>query len=316
MPRRKPSRVLAAAFIAVVASLAVAAPAPAYLRDFQNTQVLTPFNSQTIKSLNFVCPNGKQVLGTGAGIPLVSNLGIDNLWTFFGQRASFAGAAETDSESISWALTLRNWCATSTAVKPNTGGAASYIKEISVVRNQSASNSNPAKSVLAKCPAGTAAIGGGGNIEGSNDVAFDQVQRLGGGTQLRVKAHEVDATGASWDVEAHAICANISSAVNSNVYADAITSHESAVGLSSLNKSTTANCPANKVAVGGGALVAGPGTGFPPPDPNVVITQSRPAGSGPSATGWTASAAETDPTGATWRLQVRAICVVPNAPPA
>jgi hypothetical protein len=304
-------------FITAIVSLAVAAPAGAYLRDFTSTQVLTPSNSNTIKSLNFVCPGGKTAIGTGAGIPLISNLGIDNLWVFFGQKAVFDGAAETDSESLSWALTDRAWCATSTAVKPNTGGAATYIKNVTIVRNQSSSNSNYAKSVVAKCPAESpTAIGGGGKIEGSNDVAFDQIQRLSGGTQLRIKAHEVDATTASWDVEAHAICANTTSAVATNTYADAVVSQESAVGLSSLNKSTTANCPAGKFAVGGGALLAGPGLNFPPPDPNVVITESRPAGDSTAATGWTASAVETDPTGATWRLQVRAVCAALNAPPA
>jgi hypothetical protein len=309
MHRRK-SRALGAALLALVASLAVAAPAPAYLRDFQAFQVLTPSNSQTSKQLQFVCPGGKTAIGTGATIPLISNLGISGMWIFFGQRAVFERAQETDSDAARWALTARAFCATNTAVKPNVGGAAPYIKRVTIERNQSSSNSNFAKTVTATCPASApTAIGGGGTIEGAtNDVAIDSVQR-GGGNLLRVKAHETDATGASWSVEAHAICADVSSAPATNVYADNVTgNHESVSGVNSLNKTITATCPAGKSVIGGAALTYSPGTGFPAPPNKVVLKASRPAGDGATTNQWTATAVEVDPTGASWQLRVRAIC--------
>jgi hypothetical protein len=313
MPRMSPRRnpVLAVLLTSVVVSLVAAAPAGAFLKDFQAVSVMTPSNSQPRKSLEFTCPGGKSAIGAGASIPAISNLGISTLFGG-GQGRVFDRASETDSEAGPWALTVRAWCATITAPKPNVGEAASYIKRVVIARNQSSSNSNGLKSVQATCPADSpTVIGGGGVIDGAtNEVAFDSVQRLQQGTVLRVKAHETDATGASWAVEAHAICADTTSAPR-ETYADDEATRTVTSTSNSLNKTLTASCPsgtATKFVVGGGAATFTAVPGAPPAPADVVLKQSRPAGEDARATGWTATAVEVDPTAASWELQVTAFC--------
>jgi hypothetical protein len=318
MPRRtiKHRTVLVTLLVAAVASLVAAVPAGAYLRDFQNTVLLTPNNSLNPKSQKVTCPGTKFPLGSGASIPLIGNLGIQRMYVLYGQRAVFDGAAETDAESGRWALANRAWCANVTAVKPNASGApASYIKNVQYAANQSGTNSNFAKSAVATCPSGTSAIGGGGVIDGAtSNVAFDSVQFLGNQSQLRVKAHEVDASSVNWSVEAHAVCADISNPSNTANYVDAISPPEQKTATNSVNKSLTVTCPAGKVIVGGGAEVYGAAPRENNASSKVVLKDSHYTGSPPNA--WVGSAVETDPTAAAWTLEVRAVCAVRNAAPA
>lgn len=321
-PRRTSGRLLAVAAISATLALALAAPAGAWLRDFQSTQVLTPANSVSPKSLQFVCPGQKQAIGAGASIPLVSNLALNKIWVLFGQRAALTAAAETDTDAARWALTTRAWCVTNTAVRPTLATAAPYVKDVTIVRNQSSTNSNSPKAVEARCPTGSSSIGGGIQIEGGNNqVAAESVQRLAVG--LRARAHETDATGASWAVEAHAICANVTTAVTTSTYAGGsgaipvnLAGPETASGLNSLNKSVTVTCPAGRFVVGGGANVRGAGTGEPAAPNKVAITVSRPGGDGTSSNQWTATAVEVDPTAASWSLRVRGVCTTLNGTPA
>lgn len=301
-------------------SLALAAPAGAWLRDFESTQALTPSNSTSPKSLPFTCPGQKLAIGSGASIPFVSNLAVNKMWVLFGQRASLTAAAETDSDSARWALTNRAWCVSQTPTRPSLATGAPYVKNVTIVRNQSSRNSNSPKSAEAKCPSGSNAIGGGIEITGSNDVATESVQRLQ--TGLRARAHETDATGASWSVQAHAICANITTAVNTSTYAGglgatnvALVGPEGSAGPSSLNKTATATCAAGQFVVGGGAVVRAAGGGEAPAPPDVTIKASRPGGDGASANQWTATAVEVDPTGASWSLTARAVCTRLNGTP-
>jgi len=319
--RRNSRRLLIVTALSVTTAVALAAPAGAWLRDFQSTQVLTPANSTSPKSLQFVCPTQKLAIGAGASIPFVSNLAINKMWVLFGQRAALTAAAETDTDAASWALTTRAWCATQTAVRPTAATAAPYVKNVTIVRNQSSSNSNSPKSVEARCPAGSNAIGGGLQIEGNINAAAQSVQRLA--TGLRVRAHTTDAGGGAWAVEAHAICANISTAVSTSTYAGGagatsvnLTGPEATSGLNSLNKSVTATCPAGRFVVGGGAVVRGAATGESAAPAKVAIRVSRPGGDGASSNQWTASAVEVDPTGAAWRLTARAVCTTLNGTPA
>ena len=319
--RRTSRRLLIVVALSATTALMLATPAGAWLRDFESTQVLTPSNSVSPKSLQFVCPGQKQAIGAGATIPFISNLAINKMWVLFGQRAALTAAAETDSEAVRWALTTRAWCTTQTAVRPTLATAAPYVKNVTIERNQSSSNSNSPKTVEARCPAGTNAIGGGLQIEGgANQVATESVQRLAIG--LRARAHETDATGAAWSVEAHAICANISTAVGTSTYAGGsgiasvnLTGPEATSGLNSLNKTVTATCPAGRFVVGGGAVVRGATPGESPAPNKVAITVSRPGGDAASSNQWTASAVEVDPTVASWRLTARAVCTTLNGTP-
>jgi hypothetical protein len=75
-------------------------------------------------------------------------------------------------------------------------------------------------------------------------------------------------------------------------------------GLSPFDlKGETAQCPAGKVASGGGAEVQGPGY------KSVAIDRSVPT---PSGEGWVAGAHEHGATGDDWELIVKAICVLPT----
>lgn len=134
---------------------------------------------------------------------------------------------------------------------------------------------------------------------------------------LRVRAHETDATGASWAIEAHVVCANTTSAITTNVYPDGLYI-SAARTTSSVNKTVTKSCDPGEYVVGGSVYtLTGPYGVVPlpstPPPAKVVLTESRPVGAGPRATGWTASAVEADPTAAPWILEVRAACAKDGA---
>ena len=177
--RRTSRRLLIVVALSATTALMLATPAGAWLRDFESTQVLTPSNSVSPKSLQFVCPGQKQAIGAGATIPFISNLAINKMWVLFGQRAALTAAAETDSEAVRWALTTRAWCTTQTAVRPTLATAAPYVKNVTIERNQSSSNSNSPKTVEARCPAGTARSAAGCRSRvAANQVATESVQRL------------------------------------------------------------------------------------------------------------------------------------------
>jgi hypothetical protein len=290
----------------VALGLIGAAPAGAYLRDFQTVGLSSLLNSTTVKSVSVPCPPGKLAIGTGgAVISPFGNLGLDNLWVFFGQQRAFDGGAETDGIGARWLVTGRAFCATQVGPPPP-GGGAPYLKNVSLVNRTSSANSNPFKSVVATCPAGSSAIGGGGDLTGAtNDLAFDSVRRAAA-SGFRVRAHEVDATGVAWSVTATAVCANITNVPPNPQYVGTapITGPDTGPGpLQTGTTSRTASCPGGQRIIGGGAYLTGVAAGSPPPA-DVVLTASRPINN----TQWFAEARDTDPPGQAYHLQVRAVC--------
>ena len=331
-PRNRSRSLWVAALAGCVLAIVLAAPAGAWMLDFASHPVLTPSNSNSPKSQQFTCPGAaKFALGAGASVPQISNLALNKidlreLRDDDGRPAVLAAAAETDSESARWALTTRAWCFTATQTRPTVGGGAPYVKDVTIARNQSSSNSNSPKTVEAQCPAGTNGIGGGYQIEGSNQVAAYSVQRLASG--LRARAQETDATAGRWSIQAHAICANVTTAVSTATYAGgkpdggfiAVISPVVKSATNSLNKhGVTATCPGDPTlrtfVVGGGATVRAAGAGDPPAPADVAITVSRPGGDVANATTWTASAVEVDPTAANWQLEVTARCTTLTGAP-
>jgi hypothetical protein len=303
--RRTYRRLLPALLGVAALGLIGAAPAGAYLRDFQTVGLSSVVNSQTVKSVTVPC-GGKLALGAGgAVISPFGNLGLDNLWVFFGQHNALNGGAETDSIGPRWLVTGRAFCATQTAVPPG-GGGAPYIKNLSWKNRTSAANSLPFKSVVATCPAGKSAIGGGGEITGAtNDLAFDSVRRAGA-AGFRVRAHEVDPTSVGWSVTATAICANITSVPPGAQYVGGapITGPDTGPGpIHTGTAAATASCPGAQRIIGGGAFLTGVAPGSPPPA-DVVLTVSRPI----SSTTWLGRARDTDPPNQPYHLQVRAVC--------
>jgi hypothetical protein len=299
-------RLLPALLGALALGLLTAAPAGAYLRDFQTVGLSSVINSTTVKSVSVPCPPGKLPLGAGgAVISPFGNLGLDNLWVFFGQGRTLNGGSETDSVGARWLVTGRSFCAAQTPTIPP-GGGAPFIKNVSWKNRTSPANSTAFKSVVATCPAGASAIGGGGELTGAtNDLAFDSVRRAGA-AGFRVRAHEVDPTGVGWSVTATAICANITTVPPGAQYVGAtpITGPDTGPGpLHTGTAATTASCPGGKSIIGGGAFLTGVAPGSPPPA-DVVLTASRPI----SSTTWLGRARDTDPPNQAYHLQVRAVC--------
>lgn len=324
------ARLVVVLLAGAVTALTVAAPASAYLRDFSVSSASTPSNSASAKVRYVRCPAGKFAIGTGGLVgPFSGNLGLDRLFVFFGQRVAEGGAVETDPLVNRWFAGAQAFCAAATPAPPPRGGAASYVKQVTIRRVKTPANSAPAKVLTVSCPSSGAtrsptSIGGGGAINSASaDIAFESMERVGGGTAWRVRAHETDPTNAAWELEVHAVCANVTTDAASYVAAPA---PNNAVGLygpysstapsSAPVQSLTVNCPAGTFTIGGGGRVAGSGLQVAPPA-DVVLTQSRPAGTGPVSNGWFAQAREADFTNRAWQLQVRAVCATfSGGPPA
>jgi hypothetical protein len=313
---RKRRIALVALAIGIAAGLAGAAPAGAYLKDFQVVSGNSLTNSSTLKTVLVPCPTGKAVLGSGGlVVPSLANLGLNHLWVNFEQGFAFDGGTESDAVASFWHVGGRGFCAAQTAVVPSTGGPG-YAKNPSVPSASSAMSSASVHEAIAHCPTGDTAIGGGGGAfnNAANpsppDVALDNSQRVLGGTAWRVRAHEVDATPGVWRATAYAICANFNAVTGPAYYIgpkeDNVTARITQPGApTTVVAGQVAPCPMGTRVIGGGAQVLG-ATG-PTPPPDVVLTSSYPVVD-PTATGWQAWARDTDPPGPAFRLQVRAVC--------
>ena len=144
-------------------------------------------------------------------------------------------------------------------------GGVGYLKNRSLATASSASDSSFSHQATATCPAGSTAIGGGGEVVGEtpshvapNDVALVTTQRAGLlGTGWRAVAHEVDLTPVQWKVTAYAICANINGALTTATYIgpkeDAIQSPMTQPGPPrSGTQSWVAPCPSGRRGDGAG----------------------------------------------------------------
>jgi hypothetical protein len=332
------ARLVVVLLACAVTTLTAAAPAPAYLRNFNVSSASTPSNSVSAKSRYVRCPVGKFAIGTGGLVsPFSDNLGLDRLFVYFGQRVAEGGAVETDPLVNRWLAGAHAFCATASLAPPPQGGAASYVKQVTIRRVKTLANSASAKVLTVACPSSGPArspssIGGGGAIDSASpDIVFESMERVAGGTAWRVRAHETDPTNAAWELEVHAVCANITTEIATANYV-APPAPNNAVGVYGPYSSTApssapvqslmVNCPVppsnpvNTFIIGGGARVVGSGLRVTPPA-DVVLTQSHPAGTGPISNGWFAQARETDFTNLAWQLQVRAVCAnFSGGPPA
>jgi hypothetical protein len=332
--RRFPTFAAAVATVAVFAS--AAAPAGAWLRDFEARADRDPLTTSTRKTVSVVCPGGKRAIGSGAFAGgVVRELALSKVWVDFGSRTVLGAAAATDTQLDRWSLESSAWCVAESAVRPSLATGAPYVKDVTIVRSRSAFGSEFLKGAFARCPAGSTAIGGGFQIAGANmQVAADRVDHPPGGARnaISAAAHETDASAESWAIEADAICANITTAVSTRTYAGGRTrfsttspSRVESVPLSgpvstfltdSRNRTVVASCPPNQFVVGGGATVRMSGTGELVAPNDVALTMSRPGGGEATSSTWVARAVEVDPTPALWQLQARAVCTTLNGIPA
>jgi hypothetical protein len=310
MPERIARRRCALGLVILVSGmLLAAAPAAAYLRDFQLVSAGSLPGSTTIRAALPTCPPGKIAIGTGARLlPPFANVGLDRLLLDFGARRGFVGGAETDANLGRWRVSGRAFCAQDTAAVPTAGANASYLKHRSTASAVSPNTSAPSHEAVANCPSGANAVGGGGYVLGpTTKLALDTLQLARpGGTGWRVRAHEVDPTGAAWHVVSFAICANYTTSTPTGPYfgpkEDAITSYSSsATGTGQVSATATCQLPGTS-AIGGGAAVQG-ATPLGPPPADVALTYSFP---GPNA--WVARAQDTDPSATPYRLLSVVVC--------
>jgi hypothetical protein len=162
-------------------------------------------DSSTLKSATAVCSSGKKVLGASGQIN-VSGAGTGKVvLSSIAPSASSATATGVETgggTSLNWYITAFAIC-----------GSEAAIPGLQLVSAPSANDSNAAKSVVAYCPSGKKATGGGGVITAS---AADKPSIVLEGVGLhglsldRVTAYGAE-TGAgtsnNWSVTSYVICA-------------------------------------------------------------------------------------------------------------
>lgn len=296
-----------AALSAAALSLGAAAPAPAYLRDFQVTYS-SRFNSATVKEVSATCFTGKQAIGAGGWVrPPHDNLGLDTLWVHQGLRTAYAGAVKTGPGFAGSHINVQAYCVTNVGVVP-LGGGAPFLKQRRITSTRGRFDSRSPKTVTAVCPAGSSVIGGGGQISSSSpNVALTEMFRISEGT-WRASAHEVDFTNVPWSLTAYAICANTTTVPPGASYVGGAGIFTGDTGPGALRFGTTlpafARCPPNGTKIiGGGASLTGATPGMPPPA-DVVLLASIPT----DDTRWGAQAYDTQPPFQGYRLRVTAVC--------
>jgi hypothetical protein len=162
-------------------------------------------DSSTLKSATAVCSSGKKVLGAGGQIN-VPGAGTGKI-----VLSSIAPAASsvTATGVETGGGTSENWYLTAFAICGSDAG----IPGLQLVSAPSANDSNAAKSVVAYCPSGKKATGGGGVITASaSDKPSIVLEGVGlhGLSLDRVTAYGAE-TGAgtsnNWSVTSYVICA-------------------------------------------------------------------------------------------------------------
>ena len=92
---------------------------------------------------------------------------------------------------------------------PTGSPGISGLQRVDAATSSSSSNS---KAVVATCPSGKRVVGGGAQVTGSgaNKVSINQSFPDSTGDKWNGNAVEVVATGASWQLQAYALCATVS----------------------------------------------------------------------------------------------------------
>ena len=85
------------------------------------------------------------------------------------------------------------------------------ISGLQRVDSSTSSSSSNSKAVVATCPSGKRVVGGGAQVTGSgaNKVSINQSFPDSNGDRRNGNAVEVVATGASWQLQAYALCATV-----------------------------------------------------------------------------------------------------------
>jgi hypothetical protein len=302
-------QLLATSAASAALTLGLAAPAGAYLRD---VQVYAPTIRSHTGTLSFTCPGGKLLMGIGADINVIAAGGLAlNRLGMVANRTDIH-ALETDPVGGVWSVSGQGFCSGYTDSPPTAATGGPYLKDPIVATGATASSSLSPKSATASC-GGRRVIGGGFHLFGARPgnfppphLAADRAESSAINS-FGATAHETQATGANWGIQAVAICANYTDPVPGPIYAATALIYTSTTPASSGNKNTASGCPQNFVLIGGGARVLGASPGAAPPS-QVVLTSSEPEPGGGRGRLWFAAAAEEDPTAAAWRLDTTAVC--------
>lgn len=312
-----------AALVAAVLALALAAPAGAYVRDFQVNEMSAPFGDANRKTVQLGCPpdaTSKLPIGAGANARKGANLAINQLIAHSPSPGIFVSANETDpaEQGKSWSFTGQAFCVRQTDLPPSVGPGPNYLKDVLISRSSfkaSDRNSDSSKLKEVACVPPRIAVGAGFDVDepaSHRAVAAQSVVRFN--DKVRVGAQATDSGSGSWAVAPYAICANVTTAASTSTYVGTPTSVFEATKKSSADKGRTVKCPSGQSLIGGGAQIRGP-NGPPPED--VVLAASRPVSPNSAfahffSTEWYARAVEVDPTSASWQLEVRAFCAPPE----
>jgi len=337
MPSSLMSPTRLALLLAGAALLLPASPAVAYVNDVVPRFSTSEPSSEGRQGRNLFCNVSPDPLSAGLTLDQLPNLAIQGAQVFYskGNGAVLTGV-ETDPVEETWSLRQEVICAETDAPQPTVASSNGYVKGVQLVTAHSPLDSSTSKQVTATCPAGKRVIAGGGDVDGTEDIALTSLRQGGPGGSLlgadppaggatptyTARAREMDATSNTWQVEAKAICANLDTTSAASDYADAVNrvTAEQAISSSAF-KQATASCNPGQKVIGGGAQVlagnqAADGTqGVNQSTRDVALTRSQPKGDSGNAQAWVAEAQETDPTNDVWGLEATAICAALDRPP-
>jgi hypothetical protein len=183
-------------------ALALAAPAGAYIRDFEDRARESARNSLTQKLMSTACPPGKQAFGRGAGIigGLDRNTAIQRLGPAIGATEPF------QNDPNPWVLTAQSLCGSVTSTPPTMATRNTYLKDVEYRYGVANPDTKSPKELVAGCPPGKTPIGGGFHVAPEKGI----IVRRAWEEDLRgwvVRAHDARAPG-SWGLYTTAICAN------------------------------------------------------------------------------------------------------------
>jgi hypothetical protein len=164
----------------------------------------TAINSTNAKSATATCSAGKKVVGAGGQIntPDTGKVVLDEITPLPAQTSVTVVGTEVG------AGTPNNWYATAYAIC----GQADKIPGLTLVSASSPTDSSSPKSVVAYCPSGKKATGGGGQINvGTSGAAVLSGIAFHAIVLDRVTAYGIEpspGTSSSWSVKSYAICAS------------------------------------------------------------------------------------------------------------
>jgi hypothetical protein len=210
---------------------------------------VTPFDSNSPKTVTASCPAGKRVIGGGGRINGAQHVVLTRLQPVHDSTGAtpdrYVVAASEDQIGFAgtWALQAYAIC-------------ADPLPGLQIVSAISAAGSEPFQGVSASCPAGKLAVGAGGRINSGGGQVALSTQAEGSSFSTRTTAagmEDPDGFAGTWSVTAFAVCVTPTSVLDLRIVK--VQSASDATNI----KSAVALCPAGKRVTGGTAFSSVPG---------------------------------------------------------